>query len=61
MTTIITHDPDEGCAACPFGYRERTWWCAALPTHKPAGNGVGPAPSWCPLRSGPVVVRRKEA
>lgn len=63
----IDHDPESGCLggefgdACPFYADEMGPACGAV-----GGKGVGedaydftPAPDWCPLRRGPVLVRAK--
>ena len=61
MRREIKHDPESGCDACPFlrtwGDRdEPTRWCMGGECDA-AGSG-DPAPGWCPLRAGEVVVAR---
>ncbi len=71
MTTTIVHDPDSGCADCPFFTDEMGPWCAAEGREVRESAVYGDvvherlctdpvAPSWCPLRSGPVTVRAPE-
>lgn len=67
----IEHDPETGCSWCPFYSDEMGQACGAVPLHRDGLIGYGgtplgteydvPAPSWCPLRSGAVVVRAKGA
>ena len=62
----IEHDPDAGCSECPLadvgreGTDEDGWhefWCRLLDRDSPRLSTV-PAPEWCPLRSGGVLVTR---
>lgn len=63
----ITYDPDDGCLSCPLAWRDVTpelsvlVFCDAEWRVRYAAVGRKPvsrhpAPDWCPLRSGPVVV-----
>jgi hypothetical protein len=58
-TTTLEHDPDSGCD-CPL----QTGSICAAKQRGPILTALtpleGPAPAWCPLRAGPVTVRRKE-
>lgn len=51
-----------GCAECPLSYRDHECdlrFCAAADDEHGTPRVVrdfGPAPSWCPLRTGPVTV-----
>lgn len=53
--TILKHDPDEGCAECPFAMRSIEE-CAADETRRVATCEDEPAPDDCPLRGSPVTV-----
>ena len=68
---VIEHDPERGCGGCPFAVDEMGPYCQAadrdLVHEHIYGDEVHErlctdpvAPSWCPLRSGPVVVRAGE-
>lgn len=58
----IEHDPDSACGGCPF--RSDDWnsidWCSddvcAADSERRDVHGDRPAPEWCPLRSGDVIV-----
>lgn len=57
----LRHDPSSGCRRCPMRAAEPNYdrayhRCDA--TAGDIGDMDGPAPEWCPLRSGPVVVER---
>lgn len=60
-TTYLEHDPDGGCNTCPL---LRSWGDPGEPTRWCMGGECDaaltgePAPRWCPLRCGPVVVRK---
>lgn len=65
----IVHDPDTGCFGCAVSDEDlagEPWYCnakdQALPDENKgryATNPV-PAPPWCPLRAGDVVVSAKK-
>lgn len=67
---VIEHDPDEGCRPCRFGSHEMgtsvnggpcvnvVCAIAQRSSQRDWGDDDGPAPTWCPLRTGPVTVRR---
>jgi hypothetical protein len=61
--TVLEHDPDAGCWRCPLSSHDniaRETWCDAGRRQAPdSASVVRPAPDWCPLRRGPVTVRRK--
>lgn len=62
----IEHDPDspDGCADCPLFDDEWSECAAEDPPRKVEGDDEAcdyRAPSWCPLRSGAVIVRAKGA
>jgi hypothetical protein len=60
MTTTLEHDPDSGCDECPLMEHDgHVAWCQAGERHRGVVMYI-PAPAWCPLRAGPVTVRRKE-
>lgn len=63
----LRHDPESGCVECPFANDEAGAVCQA--TTRDLGGDAWewarrvdgglmptPAPEWCPLRSGSVVV-----
>lgn len=60
--TVLQHDPDSGCRTCPLrlapsnGGTVGPWWCGAAPVAGPRSMFSDPAPDWCPLRAGRVVV-----
>ena len=56
--TTLEHDPDSGCLRCPLDNIAREAWCDV--SRQLVDDHHGPAPDWCPLRAGPVTVRRKE-
>lgn len=60
----LTHDPEDGCDACPFHeQRSSLPECQAATQHartiilKRRDREPG-APEWCPLRAGTVTVER---
>jgi hypothetical protein len=57
--TTLEHDPDSGCRTCPLSF---TWGRGTLSCASGGRDTTDerPAPAWCPLRAGPVTVRRKE-
>ena len=61
--TVLRHDPDEGCRGCPLrippvsGGNDGPWWCGSGLIGARSSFG-DPAPNWCPLRKGRVVVER---
>jgi hypothetical protein len=62
--TVLEHDPDAGCAGCPYRHCDYEGWlavfCGAAEGRDVESSGLAvPAPDWCPLRRGPVTVRRK--
>jgi hypothetical protein len=67
--TVIEHDPDEGCPECPMADHDHVAggeeiWCSVLEVRhyrRRFEAAWPPAPDTCPLRHGPVTVRRKEA
>ena len=80
--TVLRHDPDEGCAACPLQSFAGEYYsgrevctvkpdpdisprkAALLGDHRYAYRETPydePAPGWCPLRKGRVVVERGES
>ena len=61
--TTLTHEPNDGCGMCVFFSERGRDRCEAVPerVERPeSGRRVlletNPAPDWCPLRAGPVVV-----
>jgi len=60
MTMRIVHDPDTGCLGPPKGRRCPLniygMWMGAASIEKGPADPDKPAPSWCPLRAGDVVV-----
>ena len=61
--TTLTHEPNEGCGTCVFFSERGQDRCEAVPERvgwPASGRRVlletSPAPEWCPLRKGPVVV-----
>lgn len=63
MTLRIVHDPDTGCAPagkepdCPL-----LWWDHSVcrGTNQNVPHDERPAPPWCPLRAGDVVVSARK-
>ena len=66
---VLEHDPDAGCVGCVFEAHYLTHGdkgalvvaieCSAgIRWERPWGEDRHPAPPECPLRSGPVTVRR---
>lgn len=52
----LVHDPDTGCGRC-LCFDRKGWWCKAARTC--SLELESPAPPWCPLRAGDVVVSAK--
>lgn len=61
MTLHIVHDPDTGCGSCPLEYQGEVVFsrCHAL-TRRLMEHEMTPAPPWCPLRAGDVVVTARK-
>ena len=62
--TVLRHDPDGGCTDCPLRtvlgpYYDSSDVCEVVGRECVYGIGK-PAPDWCPLRKGRVVVEREE-
>jgi hypothetical protein len=62
---IIEHDPDGGCEGCRFRGSDHSYddmWdeCRAYGDEQLGRDTSQPAPTWCPLRTGPVTVRSPE-
>lgn len=64
MTLRLVHDPDTGCGGCHVSDEDAAgdpWYCNVRDRELPPENrrrfkDVQPAPPWCPLRAGDVVV-----
>lgn len=67
QATVVEHDPDGGCLGCQF-WRDNAKRQGVCGVSGPIGRrlrtmetAVTCAPDWCPLRTGPVIVKTPEA
>jgi len=59
LRTILEHDPDEGCDGCPLqNHAQGSDYCNVNVELEMDVPGLTTAPEGCPLRQGPITVRR---